>query len=57
MFQAWNAEKVYMETSKQVASVVLETIKSSPLVCGIAFFILAILPGIVKLASMLPGAN
>jgi hypothetical protein len=57
MCGAWNAEKVCMETSKQVASMVLETIKSAPLLCGIAFFVLAILPGIVKLASMLPHAN
>jgi hypothetical protein len=57
MCQAWNAEKVCMETSKQVASMILETIKSNPLVCGIGFFLLALLPGIVKLANMLPGAN
>ena len=46
-----------METSKQVCGMVLETVKACPLVCGIAFFLLAILPGIVKLASMLPHAN
>lgn len=46
-----------METSKQVASMVLETVKSAPLLCGMAIFALALLPGIVKLASMLPGAN
>jgi len=57
MFRAWNAEKVYMETSKQIVGMVLETIKSAPLLCGIACFVLAILPGIVKLASMLPNAH
>lgn len=46
-----------METSKQAVAMVLETVKSSPLVCMVAVFVLAILPGIVKLASMLPGAN
>ena len=46
-----------METSKQVLGMALETVKSCPLACGIAFFVLAIMPGIVKLASMLPGAN
>jgi hypothetical protein len=46
-----------METSKQAARMVLETVKSAPLLCGIAFFLLALLPGIVKLASMLPHAH
>lgn len=46
-----------METSKQVASMMLETVKSSPYAVMVAVFVLAILPGVVKLASMLPGAN
>jgi len=46
-----------METSKQLVATVLETVKSAPLLCMVAVFVLAILPGIVKLASMLPGAN
>jgi len=53
----WNAEKVYMETSKQAARMVLETVKSAPLLCMVAVFVVAILPGIVKLASMLPHAH
>jgi len=46
-----------METSKQVVVTVLETIKAAPLLCMVAVFVLAIMPGIVKLASMLPHAN
>jgi hypothetical protein len=46
-----------METSKQVASMVLETVKSSPYVVMVAIFATVVLPGVVKLASMLPGAN
>jgi len=57
MFRAWNAEKVYMETSKQAARMVLDTVRSAPLLCMVAVFVLAILPGIVKLASMLPNAH
>jgi hypothetical protein len=46
-----------METSKQVAGMMLETVKTHPLAIMLAVFVLAIMPGIVKLASMLPHAH
>lgn len=45
------------EASKQAAGMVLETVKTHPLAIGMACFMLAILPGIVKLASLMPHAH
>lgn len=43
-----------METSKQAARMILDTVRSAPLLCTVAVFALVLLPGIVKLANMLP---
>lgn len=42
---------------KEALASILWTVKSNPLAVMVAIFCLAILPGIVKLASMLPSAQ
>ena len=43
-----------METSKQVVAVAVDTLRSHPLLVMLSIVMLVVMPGVVKLASMLP---
>ena len=43
-----------METSKQAMAVAVDTLRSHPLLVMLSLVMLIVLPGMVKLAEMLP---
>lgn len=46
-----------METSKQAVAVAVDTLRNHPLVVMLAIVMLVVMPGVVKLASLLPHAQ
>jgi hypothetical protein len=43
-----------METSKQAMAVAVDTLRSHPFLVMLSIVMLVVMPGVVKLASMLP---